>query len=191
MFWGNKDMPADLSHSLFINLKLTKVTSSKVLCTNVRVSLMVKEVFNCWWTVIICEQTRHWMLCWASWIQCIFSDTISRIADRILSSALPTTVASLLFSHVTSMFLPIYLIKCLNILLSVSLKFITNQKKVSTFMIVYVFLSCCSVSFRIAPVQLHMLITVLCYSHINHTVLKTVRIVRGFENWMHQIWRRL
>jgi hypothetical protein len=47
-------------------------------------------------------------------------------------------------------------------------------------MIVYVFLSCSSVTLRIAPVQLHVLITILCYGHINHIVLKTLCIVRGY-----------
>ena len=56
-------MLALLSHSLVISLLVMKVTSSKVLCENVTVSLMVKKFFNYCWTVIICEKPRHWMLC--------------------------------------------------------------------------------------------------------------------------------
>jgi hypothetical protein len=47
-------------------------------------------------------------------------------------------------------------------------------------MIVYVFVSRSSVSFRITPLELHVLITILCYCHIKHFVLKTLWIVRGY-----------
>ena len=39
---------------------------------------------------------------------------------------------------------------------------------------VYVFVSCSSVSFRITPVQLNVLITILRYCRINNIVLKTL-----------------
>jgi len=47
-------------------------------------------------------------------------------------------------------------------------------------MIVYGFLACSSVSFRIAPVQLHVLINIFCYSHFNYFVLKTLGTVRCY-----------
>jgi hypothetical protein len=45
---------------------------------------------------------------------------------------------------------------------------------------VYVFVSCSSVSFRITPVQLNVLITILRYCRINNIVLKTLWTVRGY-----------
>jgi len=56
-------MLALLSHSLVISLQVTKVTSSKLICKNVTVSLMLKEFLDYCWTVIICEKPRNWMLC--------------------------------------------------------------------------------------------------------------------------------
>jgi len=143
---------------------VTKVTSSKVLYTNVTLSLTLKEVLTSCWTVIICVQTRHWMLRWANWIQYILSDTISRTADWIFSSAFPTTVAFFRFPHFT--YVSSYLSHKASERFLINFIKIHYKQKVSTFVTVYVFISCSSVSFKIPPVQLHTLITILCYMYI-------------------------